>query len=1045
MNQKLLVTLFFFLFVIGQIFTQNARLSDSNNNLTIWAYFDTYIYENYSLKYYPKKEFPQDAMPLIVKYCKYFKAIGWDGICTIQGNWFYEDYQTTKEIWRNALSSLKNHSFTNNYIKFALNYENRTGNAKYNYFIPLWNDSYRWQSIYDNCEQINVFANEINASGILIDNETYDNVLVWSYLIHEFQPSSVTKANYDMVIYMNNYDINSLAGSICRVVWCNSGFLQSPDAFKHQWLAQVNADGSLVLNDRNYIYRRNAPSDTNPLKYILPPPIGQFKIFTEPPVAITSTDHGSSPNGNYFVRFSNGLGFNEDCHVIYHNPLNNRHYEWFGKTNQSGWGEFVLNEAKEKLKFETYSPARSDIGRIFIYNVDGLPQGRLCTVIYIDGATQYKWITRIPKLTSEYFTLKTMVIEENNEVGSVHPSTAFYQNKHLPQENFIIKSIDGGVIFSSSSPGNINDDKYWITGIPIGDPDIFNGRNCKVIYYTLKDTSGYYFDKIYCWNSNIIFSDDDEYAELMICPDSLDSDLSKGSPNITFYQTQQADACFQICIDFDYNVNHADSLFKLFNRQYVKDLVYSRGYELAENLANNKPVFVLRAETYEHDLSDDFIKGVKDAISNTIIGNEESYFDINFPFSDAQETLQARFETDNVIFGISPIENAVPFLSKNQLLSHFQNILAFNTGTGLNFMYTTGSGNDWYFKSLQTDVLRKLNGNPETFIISDVSVGSPGDFVYWLHDMGVGSNGDFLDVGDKVRVEFKSNDSFFVWDCVVRPFNSTDRREIRLADFNAVLGLNPNSAFYEDITHIKDSFYVYEMDFFRSSDVRNANSIIPRKFLHWIPEDKFNIGNEYRIVYYDGSVIDTNTGYPCYYEWKCIPQTGNDSFRELFIDTDNAIIGENNLQIEAPNDFYSDDVITLDTANYKIYKYFDNEDFISIMNGTYSPEINKSSNDLNIPTLSEIQSCKVFFSNTLFQDHSTIRFILPKQSHVKIMVYNILGQRVRTLADDERQPGAYEIIWDGRDNHGTQVSSGSYFLRFEAGEFKTTKSLTVIR
>ncbi|MBN1186148.1 MAG: hypothetical protein JXB49_27965 [Bacteroidales bacterium] len=102
----------------------------------------------------------------------------------------------------------------------------------------------------------------------------------------------------------------------------------------------------------------------------------------------------------------------------------------------------------------------------------------------------------------------------------------------------------------------------------------------------------------------------------------------------------------------------------------------------------------------------------------------------------------------------------------------------------------------------------------------------------------------------------------------------------------------------------------------------------------------------------------------------------------------------------------------------------------------------------NLPkpiSLLGISNYSVLLANSLFQDHSTIRFILPRQSHVKIMVYNILGQRVRTLADDERQPGAYEIIWDGRDNHGTQVSSGSYFLRFEAGEFKTTKSLTVIR
>ncbi len=96
-------------------------------------------------------------------------------------------------------------------------------------------------------------------------------------------------------------------------------------------------------------------------------------------------------------------------------------------------------------------------------------------------------------------------------------------------------------------------------------------------------------------------------------------------------------------------------------------------------------------------------------------------------------------------------------------------------------------------------------------------------------------------------------------------------------------------------------------------------------------------------------------------------------------------------------------------------------------------------------SVSPLQSFSILCANSLFRNKSTIRFVLPRQCNVNIVVYNILGQRVRTLVNGEREPGAYEIFWDGTDNRGVNVSNGSYFLRFQAGEYQTTKSMTVIR
>jgi hypothetical protein len=62
-----------------------------------------------------------------------------------------------------------------------------------------------------------------------------------------------------------------------------------------------------------------------------------------------------------------------------------------------------------------------------------------------------------------------------------------------------------------------------------------------------------------------------------------------------------------------------------------------------------------------------------------------------------------------------------------------------------------------------------------------------------------------------------------------------------------------------------------------------------------------------------------------------------------------------------------------------------------------------------------------------------------------LKIYNILGQLVRTLVDEPKEPGTYEVIWDGRDQKGNDVASGIYFYQLKAGEFRQTKKMVLIR
>jgi len=82
-----------------------------------------------------------------------------------------------------------------------------------------------------------------------------------------------------------------------------------------------------------------------------------------------------------------------------------------------------------------------------------------------------------------------------------------------------------------------------------------------------------------------------------------------------------------------------------------------------------------------------------------------------------------------------------------------------------------------------------------------------------------------------------------------------------------------------------------------------------------------------------------------------------------------------------------------------------------------------------------------------FNPTTTIRYEVPDEHvRVTIAVYNALGQLVRTLVDETQDAGRYTVVWDGRDNSGLRVSSGTYIYRMRAGDrFTFTRKLLLIK
>jgi hypothetical protein len=80
-----------------------------------------------------------------------------------------------------------------------------------------------------------------------------------------------------------------------------------------------------------------------------------------------------------------------------------------------------------------------------------------------------------------------------------------------------------------------------------------------------------------------------------------------------------------------------------------------------------------------------------------------------------------------------------------------------------------------------------------------------------------------------------------------------------------------------------------------------------------------------------------------------------------------------------------------------------------------------------------------------FGTSTTIRYDLPQGGKARLEIFNVMGQRVRTLLNEEREAGWYSPVWDGRDAAGVAVSPGVYFVRLESGEFSATRKVMKIR
>jgi len=80
-----------------------------------------------------------------------------------------------------------------------------------------------------------------------------------------------------------------------------------------------------------------------------------------------------------------------------------------------------------------------------------------------------------------------------------------------------------------------------------------------------------------------------------------------------------------------------------------------------------------------------------------------------------------------------------------------------------------------------------------------------------------------------------------------------------------------------------------------------------------------------------------------------------------------------------------------------------------------------------------------------FNPTTSIPFDLAHVERVRLAIFNVQGQLVRTLVDQYVNAGHHRPIWDGTDNDGNHVASGVYIYRLTAGSYRATQKMVMVK
>ena len=121
--------------------------------------------------------------------------------------------------------------------------------------------------------------------------------------------------------------------------------------------------------------------------------------------------------------------------------------------------------------------------------------------------------------------------------------------------------------------------------------------------------------------------------------------------------------------------------------------------------------------------------------------------------------------------------------------------------------------------------------------------------------------------------------------------------------------------------------------------------------------------------------------------------------------------------------------------------FSNNNDVIEInLSGTALASTNNDDSEL-VPLINKLGNN---YPNP-FNPRTIINYSITKSGSVKVSIYNIKGQIVRTLVNDNKEAGRYSAVWNGKDNNNKDVASGLYLYRIESLDFSATKKMMLMK
>jgi len=74
-----------------------------------------------------------------------------------------------------------------------------------------------------------------------------------------------------------------------------------------------------------------------------------------------------------------------------------------------------------------------------------------------------------------------------------------------------------------------------------------------------------------------------------------------------------------------------------------------------------------------------------------------------------------------------------------------------------------------------------------------------------------------------------------------------------------------------------------------------------------------------------------------------------------------------------------------------------------------------------------------------------LRYDLPENSHVNIIIYDMLGRLVKTVINQTQDAGYRSVIWNATNDYGKPVSAGIYLYQIQTGEYIQTKKMVLLK